>query len=51
MSQDHLIIMRNKDTKEVYRTKKNKKQNPDKLERMKYSKKLNKKVLFTESKK
>jgi large subunit ribosomal protein L33 len=51
MSQDHLIKLRNKDTKEVYFTVKNKKQNPDKMELMKYSKKLNKKVLFTEAKK
>jgi large subunit ribosomal protein L33 len=51
MSQDHLVKLRNKDTKEVYHTVKNKKQNPDKIELKKYSKKLRKRVLFTEAKK
>ncbi len=51
MAQDHLTTLRNKDTKEVYITFKNRKQNPDKLTLMKYSKKLNKKVAFTEAKK
>ena len=49
--QKHLIILKNKDTKEVYRTFKNKKQNPEKISQMKFSKKLKKKILFTEVKK
>lgn len=51
MSQDHLIILKNKETKEVYRTYKNRKQNPEKITLKKFSKKLNKRVLFTEVKK
>ena len=51
MAQNHQTILKNKETKEVYRTWKNKKQNPDKMTLMKYSKKLNKRVPFTEVKK
>lgn len=51
MSQDRLIQIKNKDTKEVYWTKKNKKQVERKIELKKYSKKLRKRVTFKESKK
>ncbi len=49
--QDHLIIVRNKETKEVYHTTKNKKKVARKLELKKYSKKLRKHVTFKEAKK
>lgn len=49
--QDHLAIVKNKETKEVYHTTKNKKQVARKLELKKYSKKLRKHVVFKESKK
>ncbi|MFT5360016.1 MAG: ribosomal protein L33 [Candidatus Paceibacteria bacterium] len=51
MAQNHIIILKNKETKEVYRTFKNKKQNPDKLTQIKFSKKLNKRAPFVEVKK
>lgn len=51
MSQDHLIQLKNKDTKEVYWTRKNKKKVERKIELKKYSKKLKKRVIFKESKK
>lgn len=49
--QDHLVIIKNKETGEVYHTTKNKKQVTRKLELKKYSKKLRKHVMFKESKK
>ncbi|HVY35931.1 MAG TPA: 50S ribosomal protein L33 [Candidatus Paceibacterota bacterium] len=52
MSQDNLVRLVNKDTKEVYWTTKNRKKLADvKLEKKKYSKKLRKVVTFKESKK
>jgi large subunit ribosomal protein L33 len=51
MSQDQLIILRNKDTGEAYYTRKNKKKVPRKIELKKYSKKLRKHVTFKETKK
>jgi large subunit ribosomal protein L33 len=51
MSKDKLIALRNKDTKEVYWTSKNKKKVEKKIELKKYSKKLRKRVVFKESKK
>jgi len=51
MSQDQLILLRNKETKEVYWTRKNKKLVTRKIELKKYSKKLRKHVAFKESKK
>ncbi|HWC57378.1 MAG TPA: 50S ribosomal protein L33 [Candidatus Paceibacterota bacterium] len=52
MSQDFLIKLVNKETKEVYWTSKNKKKLADrKIELNKYSKKLRKVVPFKESKK
>lgn len=51
MSQDNLIIIKNKDTKEVYWTRKNKKGVQRKIELKKYSKKLRKHVAFKEVKK
>lgn len=51
MSQDNLIILKSKETKEVYHTRKNRKTVQEKLELRKYSKKLRKPVLFKESKK
>jgi large subunit ribosomal protein L33 len=51
MSQDQLIILRNKSTGEVYYTRKNKKKVERKIELKKYSKKLRKRVVFKESKK
>lgn len=50
MSQDRLIKLKNKETGEEIYTSKNKKKNP-KIALMKYSKKLRKRVKFTESKK
>ncbi|MEN9552275.1 MAG: Ribosomal protein [Candidatus Parcubacteria bacterium] len=49
--QDHLIIIKNKETGEVYHTTKNRKQVERKIELKKYSKKLRKHVTFKESKK
>jgi len=51
MSQDHLIIIKNKETGEVYYTRKNRKKVPRKIELKKYSKKLRKRVVFKEVKK
>jgi len=51
MAQDKLIKLQNKDTKEVYWTRKNKKTNQQKIELKKYSAKLKKHVLFKEAKK
>jgi len=51
MSQDHLIKLVNKETGEVYWTRKNRKKVERKLEFKKYSKKLKKHVTFVESKK
>jgi large subunit ribosomal protein L33 len=50
-SQDHLIVIKNKETGEVYWTSKNKKQVTRKIELKKYSKKLRKHVMFKEVKK
>jgi large subunit ribosomal protein L33 len=50
MSQDRLIKLRNKQTGEELYTTKNKKKNP-KIALKKYSKKLRKRVVFTEAKK
>lgn len=51
MSQDHLIIIKNKETGEVYHTRKNRKKVQRKIELKKYSKKLRKRVVFKEVKK
>lgn len=51
MSQDALIMLRNKSTGEVYYTRKNKKKVERKIELKKYSKKLRKHVVFKEAKK
>lgn len=51
MSQDKLIKLTNKDTKEVYFTRKNKKTVLKKIELKKFSKKLRKHVTFKEAKK
>jgi len=51
MSQDQLIMLRNKDTKEVYFSRKNKKKVERKIELKKYSKKLRKHIVFKEAKK
>ena len=51
MAQEQLVKIQNKDTKEVYYTRKNKKQHPGKLEMKKYSSKLRKRVIFKEVKK
>jgi len=51
MSQDNLIRLVNKDTKEVYWTHKNKRKVERKIELKKYSKKLRKRVIFKEAKK
>jgi len=51
MSQDKLIQLRNKETGEVYWTRKNKKTVEKKIELKKYSAKLRKHVTFKESKK
>lgn len=50
-AQDNLIQIKNKETGEVYWTKKNKKLVTRKIELKKYSKKLRKHVVFKESKK
>ncbi len=49
--QDNLIIIKNKETGEVYHTHKNKKLVTRKIELKKYSKKLRKHVMFKEAKK
>ena len=51
MSQDNLIILRNKETGESKYTRKNKKGVQRKIELKKYSKKLRKHVVFKEAKK
>ncbi|MCC6198835.1 50S ribosomal protein L33 [Candidatus Nomurabacteria bacterium] len=52
MSQDNLVKLVNKETKEIYWSSKNRKKLADvKLELKKYSKKLRKVVSFKESKK
>lgn len=51
MSQKHLVQIKNKETGEVYSTRKNKKQVERKLEFKKYSKTLRKHVTFKEAKK
>ena len=51
MAQDKLIKIVNKDTKEVYWTRKNKKKVTRKIELKKFSKKLRKHVVFKEAKK
>ncbi|MDE2038263.1 MAG: 50S ribosomal protein L33 [Patescibacteria group bacterium] len=51
MSQDSLIILKNKQTGEVYYTRKNKKKVEKKIELKKYSAKLRKHVAFKEAKK
>ncbi len=51
MSQDNLIQLKNKETKEVYYSRRNRKNGTEKLELKKYSKKLRKPVLFKETKK
>jgi large subunit ribosomal protein L33 len=51
MSQDQLIVLKNKQTGEVYWTRKNKKKVERKIEFKKYSAKLRKHVVFKEAKK
>jgi large subunit ribosomal protein L33 len=51
MSQDKLIFLRNKETGEVYISRKNKKLVEKKIELKKYSKVLRKHVAFKEAKK
>ena len=51
MSQNQLIQLRNKETGEVYWTRKNKKKVERKIELKKYSARLRKHVVFKESKK
>lgn len=51
MSQDKLIKLVNKDTKEVYWTRKNKKLVERKIELKKFSSKLRKRIVFKEVKK
>lgn len=51
MSQDNLLILKHKDTGEVYYSRKNKKGVQRKIELKKFSKKLRKHVAFKESKK
>jgi large subunit ribosomal protein L33 len=51
MSQNSLIILKNKDTKEVYWSRKNKKLVEKKIELKKYSAKLRKHITFKEAKK
>ena len=50
MSQDQLIALVNKKTGEVYLTRKNKRKVERKIELKKYSKKLRKRVVFSEAK-
>ena len=51
MSQDNLIQLKNKETGEVYYTRRNRKTSKEKLELKKYSKKLRKQIVFKEAKK
>jgi large subunit ribosomal protein L33 len=51
MSQDKLIQLKNKETGEVYMTRKNKKKVERKIELKKFSKVLRKHVTFKEAKK
>jgi large subunit ribosomal protein L33 len=51
MSQDNLIILKNKETGEVYYTRKNRRKVQRKIELKKFSKKLRKHVTFKEAKK
>jgi len=51
MSQDQLIQLKNKETGEVYWTRKNRKLVVRKIELKKYSSKLRKRVVFKEAKK
>ncbi len=51
MSQDNLIMLRNKETGEVINTRKNRRKVQRKIELSKYSKKLRKHVKFKEAKK
>jgi large subunit ribosomal protein L33 len=51
MSQNQLIQLKNKQTGEVYWSRKNKKKVEKKIELKKYSKKLRKHVVFKEAKK
>ncbi len=51
MAQKSLVKLQNKDTKEIYFTRKNKKTVTAKLEFKKFSKKLRKHVIFKEVKK
>ncbi len=51
MSQDNLIILKNKETGESYYTRKNKRKVPRKIELKKFSKKLRKHIVFKEAKK
>ena len=51
MSQDNLIQLKNKETGEVYHSRRNRKTATEKLELKKYSKKLRKTIIFKESKK
>lgn len=51
MPQPRLVILKNKETGEVYLTSKNKKKVERKLELKKYSKKLRKHIVFKEVKK
>ncbi|MBU3669070.1 MAG: 50S ribosomal protein L33 [Candidatus Taylorbacteria bacterium] len=51
MSQDRLVLLKNKQTGETIRTTKNKKGVERKLKFKKYSPKLRKRVEFTEAKK
>lgn len=50
-AQDNIIILKHKETGEVYVTRKNKRKVERKIELKKYSKKLHKHVTFKESKK
>jgi large subunit ribosomal protein L33 len=51
MSQDNIVIIKNKQTGEVYYTHKNKRKVERKLELKKYSKSLRKRIVFKEVKK
>jgi large subunit ribosomal protein L33 len=51
MSQDNIVIIKNKQTGEVYYTRKNKRKVERKLELKKYSKSLRKRIVFKEVKK
>lgn len=51
MSQDFLIKLKSTKSDYTYHTRKNKKQNPEKLERKKYDPIVRKHVVFKEAKK